>query len=247
MKKYFLFAALFSFWVNVAFAQTPIAIDGPSKSDAGQLCVFTLTDEKATADWTIVPLTEFYVDKGGQSLIFASPSAAKYTIVAATILEDKPLVLTFSCDYGTDTSPNPDPKPDPKPEPKTIREWVALNIPADGQKDVTAIAKCYDDAASSMERGTIRTVDAGYAGVRMCSQSKADTKIWGGFFDTLGQKVADELGKSTNTRDLAKIFREIAAGLRGDSDKNEEKNAEPAAMPASRSTGNCPTGRCPVR
>ena len=202
------------FLAGMMFAQVPVAIDGPQKSDVGQLCVFTLTDDQAVADWTIVPATEFYIDKCGQSMIFASPNPAKYTIIAATVLDEKPVILTFICDYGVDASPTP--KPDPKPEPpKTIREWVAQNIPTDGQKDTKVIADCYDSAASSMERGTIRTVDAGYAGVRMCSQSKANVKIWGNFFDELGKKVSDELGQSTNTRDLAKIFREIASGLRG--------------------------------
>ncbi|MCL2349540.1 MAG: hypothetical protein FWC50_14915 [Planctomycetaceae bacterium] len=135
------------------------------------------------------------------------------------------------------------PHPDP-PKLATLKEWVTQNIPNDGKKDTKYLADCFDNAASGMERGTIRTVDAGYASVRTCSQTKVSNKIWGGFFDSLEKEVTVKLGDG-NVKDLATLYRQIAQGLRGDAVSNAP-NAKTFAVPTS--TGdNCPTGNCPAR
>ena len=231
-----------------AFGQG-ITIDGPKNAGVGELCVFNLTSDVAVADWQIVPQTEFYVDSSKQTLVFSTPRAGNYTIIAATILDGNPLVLTHACSYGTSPSPNPQPEPDPQPEPQpeppkplTLRDWVAQNIPADGKNNAKYLADCYDIAASGMERGTIRSIDAAYASVRTSSQTKVSNKVWGGFFDGLSQQVDEKLG-SGNTKDLATLYRQIAQGLRGDT---------VSAIPQSRSSmtiplDNCPTGTCPLR
>ncbi len=210
-----------------------VAIDGPNSAGVGELCVFHLTSEEAIADWQIIPQAEFYVDTSKRTLVFSTPKAGNYTIIAATIVEDKPLVLTHACRYGGDKVPNPEPKPDPEPEPPkplTLKDWVTQNIPNDGKKDTKYLAECFDNAASGMERGMIRTVDAAYASVRTCTQTKANNKVWATFFDGLAAQVHEKLSGG-NTKDLAALYRQIAQGLRAEVTTPE----------------NCPTGNCPSR
>ncbi len=206
-----------------------VAIDGPNNAGVGELCVFNLTSEEAIADWAIIPQAEFYVDTSKRTLVFSTPKAGNYTIIAATIVEDKPIVLTHACRYGGDNVPNPEPEPEP-PKPLTLKDWVTQNIPADGKKDTKYLAECFDNAASGMERGMIRTVDAAYASVRTCTQTKVSNKVWTTFFDGLAAQVHEKLSNGT-TKDLAALYRQIAQGLR----------AEVMAP------DNCPSGNCPAK
>ena len=216
----------------LAFAQT-VAIEGPKSAGVGELCVFNLTGDEAVADWQIVPQADFYVDTAKRTLVFSTPKAGNYTIIAATIVENKPLVLTHACSYGTSPVPNPQPAPKPQPEPPkpaTLKEWVTQNIPNDGLKDAKYLADCFDNTASGLERGTLRSLEAGYSSLRTCTQTKVSNKVWSGFFDNLEIQVNDKLGEG-KTKELAALYRQIAQGLRGDVT----------------GTVDCPTGTCPVR
>ena len=230
-----LLIALTICWSGLVFGQS-VAIDGPKNAGVGELCVFNLTSDEAIADWNIVPQADFYVDTAKRTLVFSTPRAGNYTIIAATIVEGKPLVLTHACSYGTSPSPYPEPNPQPQPQPDppkpaTLKDWVTQNIPNDGRKDTKYLADCFDNAASGMERGTIRTVDAAYASIRTNTQTKVSNKTWGGFFDGLETEVNAKLGDG-KTKELATLYRQVAQGLRAD---------------VQASTADCPTGTCPVR
>jgi hypothetical protein len=175
--------------------------------------VFALSGEESIADWTIVPPTEFYVDTSKRTLVFSTPKAGHYTIIAATIIENKPLVLTFTCDYGVTPSPNPEPEPTPNPQPKTIKDWVKQNVPPAGTSEVKFLAECYEDAASALERGTIRTTEAGYAAIRTSTQTKINVRVWGEFLNGLESQIRAQLGESPTPKELAATFRQIASGL----------------------------------
>ena len=237
-RQYFIGALLTAvtiFCSALALAQT-VAIDGPKTAGVGELCVFNLTSDEAVADWQIVPQTDFYVDTAKRTLVFSTPRAGNYTIIAATIVDNKPLVLTHACSYGTSPSPNPQPDPQPQPQPDppkpaTLKDWVTQNIPNDGRKDTKYLADCFDNAASGMERGTIRTVDAAYASIRTNTQTKVSNKTWGGFFDGLETEVNAKLGDG-KTKELATLYRQIAHGLRAE---------------VTNTAADCPTGTCPVR
>ena len=108
-RQYFIGALLIAmavFCTGLAFAQT-VAIEGPKSAGVGELCVFNLTCDEAVADWQIVPQADFYVDTAKRTLVFSTPKAGNYTIIAATIVDNKPLVLTHACSYGTSPVPNP--------------------------------------------------------------------------------------------------------------------------------------------
>ena len=137
---------------GLVFGQS-VAIDGPKSAGVGELCVFNLTCDEAVADWQIVPQADFYVDTAKRTFVFSTPRAGNYTIIAATIVEGKPLVLTHACSYGTSPTPwpQPDPQPQPQPDPpkpSTLKDWVTQNIPNDGRKDTKYLADCFDNAAS---------------------------------------------------------------------------------------------------
>jgi len=209
-----------------------VAIDGPKSAGVGELCVFNLTSDEAVADWQIVPQSEFYVDSSKRTLVFSTPKAGNYTIIAATVLDGKPLVLSHFCQYGSEPSPGPNPSPKPEPpKPTTLKEWVTQNIPNDGKKDIKYLADCFDSAASGMERGTIRSLDAAYASIRTCTQTKVSNKVWSGFFDGLENEVSTKLGDG-KTKELAALYRQIAQGLRAE---------------VTSSAADCPTGTCPLR
>jgi len=229
-------------WSGFAFGQS-VVIDGPKSAGVGELCVFTLTGDEAVADWQVVPQADFYVDTAKRTLVFSTPRAGNYTIIAATIVEGKPLVLTHACSYGTSPIPNPQPEPQPQPKPDppkptTLKEWVTQNIPSDGMKDTKYLADCFDSTASGLERGTIRTVDAAYASIRTCTQTKVSNKVWGSFFDGLEIEVNAKLGDG-KTKELAALYRQIAQGLRAD------VQTSLIGLPAL--DVDCPTGVCPVR
>jgi hypothetical protein len=160
--------------------------------------------------------------------VVSTPKANHYTMIAATIVESKPLVLTFVCDYGITPSPEPTPTPtpEPMPEPKTIKDWVTQNRPKDGaaENDISFLAATYESAASAMERGTIRTTAAGYAAIRTtaagyaairtASQTKINPKIWSEFLNGLEKQIHENIGDSPMPKELAAVFRQIADGLR---------------------------------
>jgi hypothetical protein len=115
--QYFIGTVLIATVLSVlALAQPPAAITGPAHASVGELCVFTLNgSDEALADWTIVPPTEFYVDSSQRTLVFSTPKTGHFTIIAATIVEKQPLVLTFACDYRDGITPAPKPEPAPIP------------------------------------------------------------------------------------------------------------------------------------
>jgi hypothetical protein len=235
-RKYWIGAfltVLAIFWSGLVFGQS-VAIDGPKSAGVGELCVFNLTCDEAIADWQVVPQADFYVDTAKRTMVFSTPKAGNYTIIAATIVEGKPFVLTHACGYGVNPAPYPQPDPQPQPDPpkpSTLKDWVTQNIPNDGRKDTKYLADCFDSAASGMERGTIRTVDAAYASIRTNTQTKMSNKTWSGFFDGLETQVNEKLGDG-KTKELAALYRQIAQGLRAE---------------VTNTTDDCPTGTCPVR
>ncbi|MDR1383329.1 MAG: hypothetical protein LBJ67_05730, partial [Planctomycetaceae bacterium] len=185
---------------GLALAQTSLTITGPAHAGVGELCVFTLSGntniDESIADWTIVPPIDFYVDSSKRTLVFSTPKANHYTMIAATIVESKPLVLTFVCDYGITPSPEPTPTPTPEPEPKTLKDWVKQNIPQQGTSEVKFLAENYESVASALERGTIRTAAAGYAAIRTASQTKINPKIWSEFLNGLEKQIHENVGDS---------------------------------------------------
>lgn len=220
----FLTFAAFVVLGGLASAQTSLTIAGPARASVGELCVFSLAESAAeptadsaesVADWTIVPPIDFYVDSSKRTLVFSTPKANHYTIIAATIVESKPLVLTFICDYGIAPSPTPtpEPQPEPSPQPKTIKDWVKQNIPQQGTSEVKFLAESYESVASAMERGTIRTTAAGYAAIRTASQTKINPKIWSEFLTGLEKQIHENVGDSPTPKELAAVFQQIADGF----------------------------------
>ncbi|GHT28001.1 hypothetical protein FACS18942_07990 [Planctomycetales bacterium] len=95
-----------------------------------------------------------------------------------------------------------------------MKDWVTQNVPAEGKTQSAALADCYEAVADSINKGTVKTIDAGYALLRSVSQTKIKTDIWKPFLDELSVKVTEELNGSNEIKKLSLIFSEIAAGLK---------------------------------
>jgi hypothetical protein len=191
-------------------------ISGDLSANLGELCVFQLNDPDLRADWIIVPETKYYIDSSGSSLAFASNVPARYTIVAAIVVEGQSKILTHLIDYGISPEPAPSPKPDPepKPEPVTLSHWVRKNIPPLGLSQAAALASCYESAVSGIENGTIKSQAAAYSLIRTTTQTKINIALWQSFLDQLSVKITERLNGSTDVKELAVIFSEIITGLK---------------------------------
>jgi hypothetical protein len=143
--------------------------------------------------------------------VFASNVSAKYTIIAAIVDNGQPKILTHVCEYGTTPRPSPEPNPTP---PTTLKDWVTQNIPPDGKTQSAALANCYEAVADSINNGTIKTIDAGYALLRSTTQTKIKTEILKSFLDKLAVKISEQLKDNSDVKKLASLFKEIAQGLK---------------------------------
>ncbi|MDR2114797.1 MAG: hypothetical protein LBP87_00290 [Planctomycetaceae bacterium] len=194
-------------------------ISGEVSANLGELCVFQLNDPTAQADWVIVPETKFYIDSSGSSLAFASNVPARYTIIAAIIVDGQSKILTHIIDYGISPEPspsplpNPKPQPNPEPEPVTLSNWVCKNVPPLGYSQASALATCYESVVTEINEGRIQSPTAAYSLIRTASQSKININLWRPFLDQLSIKITENLNGSTDIHKLGTIFSQIAEGL----------------------------------
>jgi hypothetical protein len=191
------------------------SISGDVSANLGELCVFRLTDPTTRADWMIVPETKFYIDSSGSSLAFASNVPARYTIIAAVVIDGRSKILTHVIDYGISPEPTPSPAPEPSPEPKpvTLSQWVHKNVPPLGYSQASALAACYESVVTGIESGRIKTPTAAYSVIRTSSQTKINLDLWQPFLDQLSIKITENLKGSTDIHELGIIFSQIAEGL----------------------------------
>lgn len=106
--------ALLVFYVlSASLAQAQIT--GDREVPAGRLAVF---HSAAAASWTVMPDDVaagcYMTTNGGKTLVFASPTHGKFTLLAATVKDNAPTLSAFTFTNGSGNSPEPQPLPAPE-------------------------------------------------------------------------------------------------------------------------------------
>ncbi|MCL2349019.1 MAG: hypothetical protein FWC50_12270 [Planctomycetaceae bacterium] len=199
---------------------------GPEKITPGTLAMFEITPPQI-ADWTItsVETTEhvFKPDTSMNRLYFATPIPGTYHIVAAIIVDGKPLLLTKTLINGNDDKIPPPPKPPvpPLPEP-TLVTWIQTQLPllvksGNLSSEQIQVGKCFEQVAQKIESGTIKTAQnartqlqiALTGALAMASNTAIDD--WHEFLTQLSKQMETELGNNVNNVDAVKnVFKTVA-------------------------------------
>jgi hypothetical protein len=217
-------------------------ITGPEQAQAGTLVTFEIIPSQE-ADWTItsVETTEcvFQTDTSTQRLYFATPQQGTYHVVAAIIVDDKPVVLTktFTNGSGGDIKPLP-PVPTPLP-PTPLAEWVKTQLPLlVKSKNVVAeqqlVAQCFEQTVQKIDNGTIKIAQNARSQLQialtMTLAFSSDTAIddWQPFLTALSQQMAKELANKVNDIDAVKtVLKTVADAL---ATKPEAISAKPETV-----------------
>ena len=231
-KKQYLILML-AFLLGVCLSQWIAAqqITGPNQAQAGTLVIFEITPSQA-ADWTItsVETTErfFQTDTSTNRLYFATPQQGTYHIIAAIVVDGKPLVLTktFVNGNGGDIQPQPPGPNPPVPQPPVtpLAEWVKAQLPllvkSPNATECQLVAQCFEQTVQKIDNGTIKTAQNARTQLQialtMTLAFASDSAIedWQPFLTTLSQQMANELGDKVNDIDaVKKVFKTVAGTM----------------------------------
>jgi hypothetical protein len=219
MTKKQIFILMLVFLLGLGLSKLVTAqsqITGPEQAQAGKLVTFEITPSQV-ADWTItsVETTEqiFQTDTSTKRLYFATPQQGTYHIVAAIVVDDKPMVLAKTFTNGSDGDikplpPGPNPPVPPFP-PAPLAEWIKTQLPLlvksqNAAKEKQLIAQCFEQTVQKIENDTIKTAQNARTQLQialtMTLAFAADTAIddWQPFLTALSQQMASELGNKVN-------------------------------------------------
>ena len=222
-------------------------IVGPERVTPGSLAAFTAPPEVDGASWCLIPNEPqgcFQIDTSSQKLYFASPIEGRYTIIAALIVEGKPLLISKTFTNGKDDAIPPIPTPNP---PDTLESWIKTNLPelvksTNITKEREVIANCFEQTAAKIGI-IIKTPQNAQTQLRLtlvsslAKSSRTAVNDWQLFLEQLGEQLTKELSAKINDiNEIKRIFNVVANAIR------EPKPM--ASLPESFPTPeNCPTCR----
>lgn len=166
-------------------------ITGPESVETGTLAVFTAETEGA---WAIFPETPIAADSAGNRCFFASNKEQEFTLVFCHIVDEKPVISTFSFFNGSRPEPTPEPEPEPKPaDPlkESVQKWTADLAGPLFEKEKSAMILTLDSVLAGFDAGTLRTVPGSRAAFRKIWDEKAtaisaeSVQRWGGFISEI--------------------------------------------------------------
>ena len=219
-------------------------IAGPERVTPGLLATFAAPSDMGDASWCLIPNEPegcFQVDTSSQKLYFASPVEGRYTIMAAMIVDGKPILVS-----KTFTNANDDAKPTPTPTPPdSLESWIKTNLPelvksSNLAKERELIANCFEQTATKIGV-TIKTPQNAQTQLRLAivsslaKSSRTAINDWQLFLEQLSERLTKEFGTKINdTSEIKRIFNAVANAVR------EPKQM--TLLPESVHTpGNCPT------
>ena len=227
-------------------------LTGPENVTLGSLAVFETLDGGSDTSWCLIPNEPagcFQIDTSSTKFYFASPVEGRYTIIAATVIDGKPLLISKTFTNGKENvkpSPGPEPPPTPTPDPPdSLESWIKTNIPElvkslNIAKERELIANCFEQIAAKIG-ATIKTSQNAQTQLRIAivssltKSSRTAVNDWQTFLERLGEELTKELGQKINDpNEIKRVFNVVANALR------EPKPM--ALLPESfRVMENCPT------
>ena len=229
-------------------------LTGPENVTLGSLAVFEALDGAGDTSWCLIPNEPtgcFQIDTSSTKFYFASPTEGRYTIIAAMVVDGKPLLVAKTFTNGKENvkpSPGPEPQPTPTPgPPDSLESWIKTNIPElvkspNIAKERELIANCFEQVAAKIGT-TIKTSQNAQTQLRLAivsslaKSSRTAVNDWQTFLEQLSEQLTKELGTKINDlNEIKRIFNAVANAVR------EPKPM--ALLPESFSTSeNCPTCR----
>lgn len=228
MHKYILLLTLplLIAWNSEAPAQQLL---GPDRVTPGTLAIFEI-EPNQEASWCLSPnepVDCWKTDSDSSRLFFATPQEGKYTIIAAMIVDGKPVLLskTFvNAKDGIKPSPDPDPQPSPTPSPPsgTLETWIKEKVPIlVKSKNLAAetqlVANAFDGVIKRINEGTIKTTQNARAQLQitltasLAQASATAVTDWSVFLAELSRQMETQLvGKITDLSEVKKTFQIVA-------------------------------------
>ena len=248
MKTLFYIILLFPLSANLVAQE----IVGPERVVPGSLATFGSPDDMGGASWCLIPNEPqgcFQVDTSSQKIYFASPTEGHYTIIAAMVVDGKPLLIskTFTnAKDDTKPSPGPDPQPIPNP-PDSLESWTKTNIPelvksTNLAKERELIANCFEQISAKIGV-TIKTPQNAQTQLRLAivsslaKSSKTAINDWQTFLERLSEQLDKKLGAKVNDlNEIKRVFNVVANAVR----EPKPMTLLPESFPTPE---NCPTCR----
>ena len=205
---------------------------GPDRIEAGTLATFEIVPPQEAA-WSVhtpdplETVSNHAVDTAGTKIYFAGKTSGLHTVVAAVIVEGKPILLakTFRNEGGVIPNPMPNP-PGPPAPPSSLKSWIETNLPIfvtskDRDRERVLLANGFEEVAGKIEAGTIRTQQNAQAQLQieitnqLARVSETAFSDWREFLSQLSVKIdADLKSGVTDLKTVAQKFRTVAGYLK---------------------------------
>ena len=240
-----LFYSILIFLLGISCAAQELA--GPARVTPGSLAIFVTPSDTGSASWCLIPNEPqgcFQVDTSSQKIYFASPTEGHYTIIAALIVEGKPLLISKTFTNGKNDAIPPIPTPNP---PNTLESWIKTNLPelvksSNLAKERELVANCFEQTATKIGV-TIKTPQNAQTQLRLAivsnlaKSSRTAINDWQLFLEQLSEQLTNELDTKINDiHEIKRIFNAVANALR----ESKPMASLPESFPAPE---NCPTCR----
>lgn len=190
-------------------------ITGPESVETGTLAVFAAETEGA---WAIFPETPIAADSAGNRCFFASNKEQEFTLVFCHIVDEKPVISTFSFFNGSRPEPTPEPEPEPTdPLTASVQKWTVDLAGPLFEREKQAMISTLDSVLAGFDAGTLRTVPGSRAAFRKIWDEKAtaisaeSVQRWSGFISEISTIFNHSVPES-----LEADFRRFRALLKGE-------------------------------
>lgn len=218
------------------------ALTGATGCKAGELAVVRSDVE---AVWTVYPATysaSFAVADGGKTCFFASPTEGEATIIAASVVDGKPVIDSHILYNGVEV-PTP-PTPEPVVEPDTMETAIKTAAKDKDDAELTALAESFEYVVDGIDRGTITTPTGARETFRRVWTEKGTAVKLTALDDlsALISAISSHIDNST-LRGLRGDYERAAAAVRSVLPA-PAKESEP--MKPQTQNGGCPNGQCPT-
>ena len=211
MRTHFIFTLFILLGIKCAAQE----ITGPDLVMPGSLATFEI-EPKQEASWCLVPNDPadcWKTDSSSARLYFATPLEGKYTIIAAMVIDGKPVLLS-----KTFTNGNDDAKPSPTPGPpvSSLESWITTQTPllvkgGNLAAENRLVSGCFSQIVKRIDAGNIKTAQNARSQLQitltatLAQASPTAVTDWMPFISGLSRELEKELGNKIDDLDAVKM------------------------------------------
>ena len=251
MKPQLIFIIFLLCGVNCAAQE----ITGPDRVTPGSLATFEI-EPKQEASWCLSPNESpdcWKTDSSSARLYFATPLEGKYTIIAAMIIDGKPVLLSKTFVNGNDDAK-------PMPPVSSLKSWITTQMPLLVKNGNLAaenrlVSGCFSQIAKRIDDGNIKTAQNARSQLQitltttLAKASPTAVTDWMPFISGLSRELEKELGGKIDDLGAVKMVLQTVSDALESMDFPKTKTATPhtRTLPQVDQTtmNDCPNCRTP--